>query len=170
MSLTLESIRRRATAQRTVDTPLGELLLARTEQGLAGAWFVGQSHHPGALPAPIDMSDALLIDAARQLDRYFAGGREPFVLPLDLHGTEFQRRVWAALQRIAMGGTTSYGDVARQIGQPTAVRAVGAAVGRNPLSLIVPCHRVLGADGSLTGYAGGTQRKTALLQMEHKRA
>jgi methylated-DNA-[protein]-cysteine S-methyltransferase len=116
--------------------------------------------------APVDPDDAMLRDAARQLEHYFAGGREPFTLPLDLHGTEFQRRVWAALQGIAIGHTRSYSDIARQLGQPSAVRAVGAAVARNPLSLFVPCHRVLGADGSLTGYAGGTQRKKALLEME----
>ncbi len=166
MGLTLESIQRRAAAQCSVDTPLGELLLVRTPDGLAGAWFSGQAHHPGALMAPVDPDDAMLRDAARQLEHYFAGGREPFTLPLDLHGTEFQRRVWAALQGIAIGHTRSYSDIARQLGRPSAVRAVGAAVARNPLSLFVPCHRVLGADGSLTGYAGGTQRKKALLEME----
>lgn len=166
MSLTLESIHRRATAQSTIDTPLGEMLLVRTADGLAGAWFSGQAHHPGTLTAPVDADDAVLSDAARQLARYFAGQREPFDLPLDLNGTEFQRAVWTALRRIAIGHTESYGDIARQLGRPSAVRAVGAAVGRNPLSLIVPCHRVLGADGSLTGYAGGTQRKKVLLEME----
>jgi methylated-DNA-[protein]-cysteine S-methyltransferase len=166
MSLTLESIHGRATAQCTADTPLGEMLLVRTADGLAGAWFSGQAHHPGTVAAPIDADDAVLSDAARQLDCYFAGERGPFNLPLDLNGTEFQRAVWTALRRIAIGHTQSYGDIARQLGRPSAVRAVGAAVARNPLSLFVPCHRVLGADGSLTGYAGGTQRKKALLEME----
>ena len=105
--------------------------------------------------------------AAEQLQQYLRGDRQPFDLPLDLAGgTAFQQAVWQALLRIPRGQTTSYGALARQMDRPTAVRAVGAAVGRNPLSMVVPCHRVLGKDGSLTGYAGGLDRKTALLRLE----
>lgn len=154
------------TAQALVDTPLGPVRIARTANGLAGLWFEGQKHHPGALRAPLRPDDPLLRDAAAQLQRYFSGESASFELPLDLQGTPFQRDVWAALLRIPAGRTCSYGELARSIGKPRAVRAVGAAVGRNPASLVVPCHRVLGQDGSLTGYAGGVQRKQSLLRLE----
>ena len=155
------------TAQATVDSPLGDMLLARTATGLAGMWFEGQKAHPGALPTvPHDPQDPLLQQAAQQLADYFAGRREHFDLPLDLQGTPFQQTVWQALLRIPAGGTCTYAAIAREVGAPLAVRAVGAAVGRNPVSVIVPCHRVLGHDGSLTGYAGGLHRKHALLQLE----
>jgi len=166
MSYATEQIHARCTAQATVATPLGPLLLARTAHGLAGAWFEGQKAHPGTLTAPNAPHDELLGEAARQVSAYFAGTRQNFELPLDLHGTAFQRGVWAALQNIAPGHTRSYGDLARALGSPAAVRAVGAAVGRNPASVIVPCHRVLGTGGTLTGYAGGLERKRALLQLE----
>ncbi len=167
MSLTFESIQRACTAQSRVDTPLGPMRLVRTANGLAGAWFDGQKHHPGELGANERPDDPLLRSAATQLRRYFAGMDTNFDLPLDLLGTEFQRAVWATLQRIPAGETRAYGDIARALGSPQAVRAVGAAVGRNPISLIVPCHRVVGRDGSLTGYAGGIERKQALLKLEH---
>jgi methylated-DNA-[protein]-cysteine S-methyltransferase len=156
------------TAWSRVDTPLGSMLLARTARGLAGAWFDGQKHHPGALPAAAraDADDPLLDRAAALLTRYFADGVAPCELPLDLQGSDFQRRVWSALLRIPAGATTSYGELALAIDAPRAVRAVGAAVGRNPASVFVPCHRVVGRDGSLTGYAGGLQRKQALLALE----
>lgn len=154
------------TAQAIVDTPLGRMRLARTARGLAGVWFEGQKHHPGELAVPMRPDDALLREAAAQLQRYFAGTLARFELPLDLQGTPFQRSVWQALLRIPAGRTCSYGELARSIGAPVAVRAVGAAVGRNPASLVVPCHRVLGADGTLTGYAGGVERKRALLDLE----
>jgi methylated-DNA-[protein]-cysteine S-methyltransferase len=174
MSLTLESIQRHGTAQAVLDTPLGPLRLVRTAGGLAGAWFEGQKHHPGELPADVRPNDPLLQRAATQLRRYFAGdagtATTAFDLPLDLLGTNFQRAVWAALLRIPSGATCSYGDIARAIGAPQAVRAVGAAVGRNPVSLIVPCHRVVGSDGALTGYAGGIERKQALLALERAAA
>ena len=104
--------------------------------------------------------------AARQLDEYFAGTRQDFELAVDPAGTAFQRRVWCALQHIPYGATTSYGALARRVGQPTASRAVGAANGRNPISIVIPCHRVVGADGDLTGYAGGIARKEELLRLE----
>ena len=157
-------------AQARVATPLGPMLLARTAEGLAGAWFDAQKHHPGPLGAAEAPNDALLQSAAAQLQRYFDGDPAPFELPLDPLGTPFQRAVWAALRQIPRGRTCSYGELARAIGTPLAVRAVGAAIGRNPLSLIVPCHRVVGAGGALTGYAGGVERKRALLALEQRAA
>ena len=167
--MTLKTLAAACTAQLTIATPLGPVLLARTEAGLAGAWFEGQKDHPGELAAPQRPNDPLLRNAAAQLTEYFAGRRSRFELRLDLIGTGFQRDVWQALLGIVSGTTTSYGDIARRVGKPKAVRAVGAAVGRNPVSVIVPCHRVLGGDGSLTGYAGGLGRKTALLELEGAR-
>ncbi|RYF40131.1 MAG: methylated-DNA--[protein]-cysteine S-methyltransferase [Comamonadaceae bacterium] len=166
--------------QTDVDSPLGRIILAATPQGLAGLWFDDQRHlppellpvAPGArrqlLPAwPADASHPVLQETRRQLADYFAGHRTRFELPLDLgHGTAFQQSVWQALLAIPAGATTSYGELSRRIGHPAAVRAVGAAVGRNPVSIIVPCHRVMGAGGALTGYAGGLARKSALLQLE----
>jgi methylated-DNA-[protein]-cysteine S-methyltransferase len=166
IAMTLSSLRRACTAQATLPTPLGPMLIARTAAGLAGLWFDGQQHHPGPLDAPVRPDDPLLSRAAGLLQCYFAGAPVVFDLPLDLHGTSFQQSVWRALLQIPAGATSSYGAIARALGAPQAVRAVGAAVGRNPLSVIVPCHRVLGQDGSLTGYAGGLPRKQALLALE----
>ena len=154
------------TAQTTIKTPLGTLLLARTANGLAGVWFEGQTHHPEPLTVVRRPDDALLRRAADQLHAYFAGETLAFDVPLDLQGTPFQRRVWQALLAIPGGQTRSYGQIARALGSAAAVRAVGGAVGRNPVSVIVPCHRVIGSDGSLTGYAGGVDRKRALLKLE----
>ena len=155
------------TAQTTINTPLGKLLLARTAKGLAGVWFEGQKHHPEPLTIVRRPDDALLRRAADLLHDYFAGKDVVFDIPLDLQGTPFQRSVWQALLAIPEGQTRSYGEIAKSLGAASAVRAVGSAVGRNPLSVIVPCHRVIGSDGSLTGYAGGVERKRALLQLEH---
>ncbi len=166
MSTLTNTLNAACTAQAIVATPLGRVRIARTARGLAGLWFEGQKHHPGELAAPHDAGDPLLREAATQLQRYFAGTLARFELPLDLQGTAFQRSVWQSLLAIPSGATSSYGELARHIGAPAAVRAVGAAVGRNPASLVVPCHRVLGADGSLTGYAGGVARKRALLALE----
>ena len=163
-------IHQTCTAQARINSPLGPLLLARTGAGLAGAWFDGQQHHPGTLDAPAAPSDPLLREAGAQLRRFFAGEITRFRLPLDLLGTPFQRRVWQALMQIEYAATLRYGDIAARIGAPTAARAVGAAVGRNPVSVIVPCHRVLGAGGALTGYAGGLERKVALLELEAQNA
>ena len=150
------------------DSPLGPLLLAATPLGLAGAWFVhGQRDTPDPAAWTENADHPILRETAVQLAEYFAGRRQQFALPLDLrHGTAFQKAVWQALLGIPFGQTTRYGAVAARIGRPTAVRALGAAVGRNPISIIVPCHRVVGVDGSLTGYAGGLDRKTALLRLE----
>lgn len=150
-----------------IDTELGSITLAATDRGLAGAWFDGQRHHPDTAPWRRDDGHALLRRAAQQLGQYFAGTRSTFELALDLRGgTPFQQAVWRALLQIPSGSTSTYGAIGARIGKPAAVRAVGAAVGRNPVSVIVPCHRVLGADGSLTGYAGGLERKAALLALE----
>jgi methylated-DNA-[protein]-cysteine S-methyltransferase len=151
----------------TIASPLGAVTLAATDAGLAGAWFERQRHWPDTSGWQDDPGHPVLREAAAQLADYFAGRRQHFDLPLDLsHGTAFQQSVWQALLAIPAGRTTSYGAISAGIGNPAAVRAVGAAVGRNPISVIVPCHRVLGTDGSLTGYAGGLERKSALLELE----
>ena len=149
-------------------TPLGEVLLAASPAGLAGAWF---THHQRDTPDVGNRTDTpdhpLLRQAASELQAYFAGTLRVFSMPLDLsRGTAFQRDVWQALTTLPFGQTTSYGALAAQIGRPRAVRALGAAVGANPVSVIVPCHRVIGANGALTGYSGGLDRKIALLQLE----
>ncbi len=147
--------------------PLGAMTLAATPRGLSGVWFDGQRHGPDHSAWRRDADHPVLLEAIVQLTQYFAGQRRQFDLPLDLSmGTPFQQQVWQALRGIAPGDTTSYGHLSAAIGKPAAVRALGAAVGRNPVSVVVPCHRVLGTDGSLTGYAGGLDRKTALLSLE----
>jgi methylated-DNA-[protein]-cysteine S-methyltransferase len=166
MSPATASIHAACTAQVAIDTPLGVLRIARTSAGLAGAWFDGQRHHPGPLAAPERADDPLLRAAAAQLSDYFAGRAKGFDVPLDLRGTPFQRSVWQALLAIGRGETRRYADIARTVGSARALRAVGAAIGKNPLSILVPCHRVIGSDGSLTGYAGGLPRKQALLALE----
>lgn len=157
----------RLVAQTRIDTPLGPMLLAATAAGLAGAWFDGQKHHPGVLQLPVEPRQRHLAAAAAALKAYWSGAvAAPLELALDLPGTAFQRRVWQALCAIDAGQTRSYGQVAAAAGLAHAARAAGAAIGRNPVSVIVPCHRVLGHDGRLTGYAGGLPRKRALLQHE----
>lgn len=146
---------------------LGTMLLAASDRGLAGVWFEGQRHGPEAVPWREAPEHPVLQAAMRQLAEYFEGSRTQFDLPLDLRlGTPFQQSVWQALLAIPSGRTTSYAALGRQLGRPQAARAVGAAVGRNPVSIVVPCHRVVGTAGALTGYAGGLERKTALLQLE----
>ena len=155
------------TAQCRIDTPLGPLTAAATARGLAGLWFDGQAHHPGPLAVPVQPDHPVLAATARALARYFDGHPQALQnLPLDLHGTAFQQAVWQALQALPHGRTSSYGQIATAAGSPAAVRAAGAAIGRNPVSILVPCHRVLGRNGALTGYAGGLARKQALLQLE----
>lgn len=167
MTTTTIPTRQPLVAQATIDSPLGPLLLAATARGLAGAWFTDQAHHPGTLDAPEDPGNAFIRQAAQQLAAYWQDGlRSRFALPMDPQGTDFQRAVWQALQNIPTGRCTTYAALAAQVGKPAAMRAVGAAVGRNPLSVIIPCHRVLGSDGAITGYAGGLARKLALLQRE----
>lgn len=153
--------------QARYESPLGPMIVAATHKGIAGIWFEGQRHMPDNANWPLATDHPMLQQAIRQLADYFNGKRLNFDLPLDLQGgTQFQQSVWRALLTIPSGGTTSYGTLSETIGKPAAVRAVGAAVGRNPVSIVVPCHRVLGADGSLTGYAGGLERKSALLRLE----
>jgi methylated-DNA-[protein]-cysteine S-methyltransferase len=149
-------------------SPLGDVLLAATQQGLAGVWFVHrQEHMPDSSNWVTDEAHPTLLAAAQQLHEYFLGQRQSFDLPLQpAWGTPFQHAVWQALQRIPYGRTSTYGDIARDIGNPNAVRAVGAAIGQNPHTIVVPCHRVVGANGSLTGFAGGLDRKTFLLTHE----
>ena len=149
-------------------SPLGDVLLAATAQGLAGVWFVHrQEHLPDSSQWVTDNAHPTLMAAATQLREYFDGQRQTFEIQLQpAWGTAFQRAVWQALQRIPYGNTSTYGDIARDIDNPKAVRAVGAAIGQNPHSIIVPCHRVLGANGSLTGFAGGLDRKKHLLALE----
>ncbi|MCU0966365.1 MAG: methylated-DNA--[protein]-cysteine S-methyltransferase [Burkholderiaceae bacterium] len=153
-------------AQGRIDTPLGPLTLATTARGLALAWFDGQAHRTDEVDAPLQPGNDVLRQAEREFDEYFTGRRRAFGVPLDPAGTDFQQRVWQALLKIPMGRLSSYGDIARELGLPAAARAVGAAVGRNPIAIIVPCHRVVGSDGSLTGYAAGLPRKQALLLHE----
>ncbi len=169
MTYATDSIQRRCTAQARIATPLGPMLLARTAHGLAGAWFEDQKHHPAPIDAPDRPDDALLARTAAQLCAYFAGTPVVFDIALDLQGTAFQQAVWRELLRLSPGTTCSYGEIAARLRRPSAGRAVGTAVGRNPVSIIVPCHRVVGSDGALTGYAGGLDRKTALLHLESQR-
>lgn len=157
-----------AIRQMHTSSPLGDVLLAATTQGLAGVWFVHrQEHLPDSSAWATDHAHPTLMTAATQLREYFDGQRQSFEIQMQpAWGTPFQRAVWLALQRIPYGHTRTYGDIARDIGKPKAVRAVGAAVGKNPHSILVPCHRVLGANGSLTGFAGGLDRKKHLLALE----
>jgi methylated-DNA-[protein]-cysteine S-methyltransferase len=151
-----------------MQSPLGPITLAAHDDALVGIWFEGQAHSPPDMPSWTPVKKNALMDAAaKQLLEYFAGKRTLFDLPLDLtSGTAFQQSVWRSLLTIPPGETVSYGTVGLSIGKPSAVRAVGAAVGRNPFSIVVPCHRVIGTNGSLTGYAGGLDRKVALLTLE----
>jgi methylated-DNA-[protein]-cysteine S-methyltransferase len=149
----------------TVSSPIGELLLTGDGHALSGLWMqdAGRPKRPGA---GWRRDDAAFAAVRGQLAEYFAGGRTAFDLPLRMEGTPFQQRVWAALREIDYGETTTYGALARGLGAPGAARAIGLANGRNPIAVIVPCHRVIGADGSLTGFGGGLERKRLLLELE----
>ncbi len=154
-------------------SPIGPLLLAASERGLRALYMQAQRHvpdEPDPRWSPASPSDALQFDILERtstaLDEYFSGRRSTFELPLDVEGTPFQQAVWSGLRAIGFGQTLSYGELARRIGNPNAVRAVGLANGRNPVSIVVPCHRVIGADGSMTGYGGGLERKVFLLDLE----
>jgi methylated-DNA-[protein]-cysteine S-methyltransferase len=146
-------------------SPLGELILVSDGSALTGLRFTGQRHFPAGLPAPGPVSASEVFeDTARWLELYFSGERPSFLPRLSPEGTAFQRAVWERLLRIPYGKTVTYAELAAGLG--TSARAVGGAVGRNPISLIIPCHRVVGAGGALTGYAGGIGRKEALLRFE----
>jgi methylated-DNA-[protein]-cysteine S-methyltransferase len=158
---------RHLTAQSRIATPLGPMTAAASEHGLAGLWFDDQRHHPGPLAVPTEPGQRWLRAAEEALSAYFERGAWPSGLALDLStGTPFQQAVWRALLALPPGRTSTYSTIASQAGRPAAVRAAGAAVGRNPVSVLVPCHRVLGQGGALTGYAGGLDRKRALLSHE----
>lgn len=149
-------------AQARFESPLGLMSAAVSARGLAWLNFDA----PLFAGVPVNASHPWLAQTGVELNHYWQDGRAAFTLPLDLQGTAFQQAVWQALLGIAPGTTCSYGDIAQRIGRPRAVRAVGLANGRNPVALIVPCHRVIGRDGTLTGYAGGLARKAALLEHE----
>jgi methylated-DNA-[protein]-cysteine S-methyltransferase len=150
-----------------IDSPLGDLLVARDEDGLTALYLpTGRNEH-GQNPSWV-RRDTAFDDIRRQLAEYFAGSRQGFDVPLHPAGTGFQLRVWNALRQIPYGATTSYGRTAAAIGHPNGSRAVGLANGRNPISIVVPCHRVIGANGSLTGYGGGLPAKQWLLAHEAK--
>jgi methylated-DNA-[protein]-cysteine S-methyltransferase len=155
----------------TIPSPLGDILLVACNGALAGVYFTGQKYFPA--PAPAWREDAgvpMLRTARQQLGEYFAGTRTEFDLRLAAPGTEFQQAVWRAIATIPCGSTATYTEIASRAGHPGSVRAAGAATGRNPWSIVVPCHRVVGANGTLTGYAGGLDRKRALLTLEQRAA
>jgi len=154
-----------------VDSPVGELKLVASNDGLAAILWKNDSPRRVRLNNVVaEENHPVLLETARQLSEYFAGQRKVFALKLDFAGTPFQRRVWAALLTIPFGETRSYGEIASQIGSPAAVRAVGAANGRNPISIVTPCHRVIGSTGKLTGFAGGLDAKAHLLALEAQRS
>lgn len=147
-------------------SPAGTLLLASTERGISGVYFPEHRHFGGIEGWVRDDAWPLLGRLRSQLEEYFAGERREFDVPLDLAGTPFQKAVWGQLLTLPFGNTATYGAQASAIGKPAAVRAVGSAIGRNPVSIVVPCHRVVAGNGALTGYAGGLERKRYLLALE----
>jgi methylated-DNA-[protein]-cysteine S-methyltransferase len=152
-------------------SPVGALKLVASENGVAAILWENDRADRVRLGAMTEQPEhPILAETARQLREYFAGTRTRFDLPLDFRGTDFQKSVWAALLTIPAGETRSYAEIAQQVGRPAACRAVGAANGKNPLSIIAPCHRVIGSDGSLTGFAGGLEGKKYLLELEQRGA
>ncbi len=149
-----------------IDSPVGRLRLIADGEQLVGIWFEHGRDAARNVAQLEQRNSPVLERTRRQLEEYFAGTRRDFDLPLDPRGTEFQRRVWRRLTSIGYGETTSYGALARELGDPGASRAVGLANGSNPLPIVIPCHRVIGADGSLTGFGGGLPIKAALLELE----
>lgn len=162
---------RRTYVSKIIDSPVGKLTLVASHNGLAAVLWENDDPKRVPLEAVSQAEDhPALLAAETQLKEYFAGQRTSFDLPLDFEGTDFQKRVWSALLQIPFGETRTYGQIARQLGHPRAVRAVGAANGRNPISIVAPCHRVIGADGTLTGFAGGLAAKKYLLRIEGRMA
>ncbi len=149
----------------TVASPIGELLLVGDRELLRGL-YMREGPRPMRIPDSWRRADEPFTEAERELGEYFAGERTEFEIPCAAAGAAFDRRVWAALERIPYGRTVSYGEIAREVEEPGAARAVGVANGRNPIAIVVPCHRVIGADGRLTGYGGGLERKRFLLELE----
>jgi len=155
---------------KTISSPVGKLKLIASEKGLAAVLWIRERPHPMELAAKLETPDhPLLVQAEQQLREYFAEQRDTFAIQLDLRGSDFQLSVLHALQTIPYGETRSYGDIAKLIGDPTSVRAVGGAVNKNPVSIILPCHRVIGATGNLVGFGGGLENKSFLLRLEDKR-
>ena len=152
-------------------SPLGELLLVADGDALCGVYFEGQKYFPEhAMQWHEDPRLPLFVEAISQLRQYFEGTRTAFDLPLMPGGTQFQRGVWKSIGDVPYGLTIAYAELARHCGRPSSVRAAAAATGRNPLTLVIPCHRIIGSDGALTGYAGGLERKRALLALESRRS
>jgi methylated-DNA-[protein]-cysteine S-methyltransferase len=149
----------------TIESPVGELLLLGDDVALRGL-YMQEGRKPASVRPEWRREPGAFAAASTQLSEYFAGRRTNFDLPLELSGTPFQRRVWEALREIGHGETSSYGELARRVGRPSAARAVGAANGSNPISIVIPCHRLIGARGALTGYAGGIETKRLLLELE----
>src|SRR5580704_4181962 len=156
-------------AFKTIDSPVGKLKLVASDKGLVAIlWKNDKPHRVRLSELVADDKHPILLQTERQLSEYFAGKRRSFSLALDIRGTSFQKNVWEALLAIPFGETRSYGQLAKQLGNPKASRAVGAANGKNPVSIIVPCHRVIGSSGKLTGFAGGLETKAHLLDLEKK--
>ncbi len=153
-----------------MDSPVGRLRLIASDEALVGIWFEHGRDAARGAAGLTSKSSKILARARAQLEQYFAGTRRDFELPLDPRGTEFQRRVWRRLSQIAYGDTTTYGALAHELGNPKGSRAVGLANGSNPIPIVIPCHRVIGADGSLTGFGGGLAIKAALLELERSAA
>ncbi len=154
---------------KTMKSPVGLLRLVASHHGLAAILWENDDPKRVRLGHPEeDKSHPVLLETERQLNGYFAGELQKFSLKFNFSGTDFQKKVWEALTTIPFGETRSYGEIARQIGSPAAVRAVGAANGKNPISIVVPCHRVIGANGKLTGFAGGLETKAFLLELESR--
>jgi methylated-DNA-[protein]-cysteine S-methyltransferase len=160
-----------AYSARQMPSPVGVLTLVASDHGLSAVlWPDDDPRRVRLGPVVQDAQHPILVETERQLDQYFAGTRSLFDLPLDMVGTDFQKTVWQALLDIPFGETRSYAAIARQVGRPTACRAVGAANGRNPVSIITPCHRAIGSNGALTGFAGGLEAKRFLLALEARGA
>lgn len=149
------------------ESPLGRMLLTADAGALTGLYFIGQKYFPAQALAGIHATHITpLPQACAELDEYFAGQRQQFTVPLAPQGTPFQMKVWQCIARVAYGAVLSYGELAKQVANTRSARAVGAATGRNPLSIIIPCHRIIATNGGFTGYAGGIPRKQALLHLE----
>ncbi len=156
-----------ATSYATIETPLGPLTLTASPQGLSGLYFKNRTKTEDLHRLQKDPENAFILQATQELQTYFKGAPTAFTVPVHFEGTDFQKAVWSALAKIPYGETTTYGQIADRIKNPKAVRAVGLATGANPVSIIVPCHRVIGKNGTLTGFGGGLDRKRHLLKLEH---
>jgi methylated-DNA-[protein]-cysteine S-methyltransferase len=155
----------------TIDSPVGQLRLIASDHGLAAILWENDDPARVRFTEPLEQKEhPILAQTARQLEEYFSGKRKTFSIPLNLRGTRFQRSVWEMLRDIPFGETRTYGELARSMGNARAARAVGAATGRNPISIVVPCHRLVGAAGQLTGFAGGLEAKARLLDLERANA